>query len=153
MNHYYLKIKKSTMKGSGMGNDFSNVKINDEVFHLCYGKCVVIAVPKKEHDYFSITCIDAIGKFDIRLTVTGRRNESDLNPCVFWDEVIITPPPKPKRKIEKIAEWWLNVYKDDETNNLFFYDYKTKQNADEKADKKNRLGEAYHVIHKYTVEE
>lgn len=138
---------------NNMENDFSNVKVNDEVFHIRYGKCIVSAVPKREDDYFNIKYSDSMGEFSIKFTVTGRMDKFDLNPSVFWDEIKIVSPQKPKRKIEKIAEWWLNVYKDDETNNLFFYDYKTKQNADEKADKKNRLGEACHVIHKYTIEE
>lgn len=157
MNHYYLKIKKSITKESGMGNDFSNVKINDEVFHLRYGKCVVSAVPKKQHDYFNITCIDAIGKFDIRLTVTGRMNEFDLNPCVFWDEVKIVPPPKPKRKVEKIVEGWINIYPDPmvgtQINASTNYLYISQEAANNAADTFRRLGEACRIIHKYIIEE
>lgn len=138
-----------------MENDFSAVKVNDRVFHVRYGWYVVSATPKTNNSYFEITVTDNLGNFTIKFTRTGRMDESDLNPSVFWDEIKIVPPSKPKRKVERIVEKWLNFYLSSECSGgkTRFYSYESKETADEQCHKETRIGEACHVIHKYTVEE
>lgn len=43
--------------------------------------------------------------------------------CLFWDEVKIVPPPRPKRKVKKVVEGWVNLFEDTDgrinlTNNI-----------------------------------
>ena len=143
-----------------MENDFSNVKVNDMAFHVRYGWNIVSATPKTNNSYFEITFTDNLGSFTIKFTRTGRMDESDLNPCVFWNEVKIVAPPKPKRKVEKVIEGWINIYLNDTTDidNLFVTVcglYKSRNLADLHTHTytKQRLGDAYHLLHLYTVEE
>lgn len=143
-----------------MENDFSAVKVNDRVFHVRYGWYVVRATPKTNNSYFEITVTDNLGNFTIKFTRTGRMDESDLNPSVFWDEIKIVPPSKPKRKVERAVEGWLNIYLNDTAgvDNLFTTVcglYKSRELADlhTHAYAKQRLGDAYHLLHLYTVEE
>ena len=138
-----------------MENDFSGVKVGDKVFHVRYGWGSVSAVPKTDNSYFEIEYSDTFRFSIIGFTITGNTNKSDLNPSVFWDEVIITPPPKPKRKVEKIIKGWLNIYPglNKDIIGSACYLYQSQENADKEADKNRRLGKALYVIHNYTVEE
>ena len=146
-----------------MENDLSSAREGDKLFHTKYGECVVAnAFDDSVSNPLSFKRIRlrfdshnaSIGK-DLWIYTNGKENLSDYHPSVFWDEVIITPPPKPRRKIEKIIEEWLNFYPANSRSGgkVYFYSYETKEKADEMADKSNRLGEACHVIHKYTVGE
>ena len=112
-----------------MENDLSSVRKNDKLFHIKYGEGVVIDIAETK------SCFDKRillrfnsynASIDLLLWVypNGKENMEDWQPSVFWDEVTITPPPKPMLK-PKI----LKVYK------------------------KSRIGEACYVIHKYTAEE
>lgn len=70
---------------------------------------------------------------------------------LFWDEVKITPPPKPKKEVT--VEGWINLYVPSE---MISEDYiwsssgmfKTQELADQ-AKGFGRLGEAVHILHKY----
>ena len=56
----------------------------------------------------------------------GRSKEIHKNPTLFWDEIKITPPPRPKRKVKKSIEGWANVYK----HGRWWYFYEDKERAD-----------------------
>lgn len=133
-----------------MKNDFSNVEYRDKVFSVLNGWGEVKRID--DRDVYCIR-IDFENRQSIWIDVNGYTSKADVNPSVFWDEVVIVPPPKPKRKVEKIIEKWLNFYFTDDNRKTYSHSYETKEKADEMCDKKTRLGEACHVIHKYTVEE
>jgi len=137
-----------------MENDFSDVKADDKVFHVIHRYGTVVEV--LDNSFKAIFTDQNNTLLTLWFFFDGRCNRSEKNPSVFWDEVKITPPPKPKRKVEKIIELWLNFYKNndiDAKTPVRFYHYPTKEKADEMCDKFSRLGDACHIIHKYTVEE
>ena len=45
-----------------------------------------------------------------RYTLSGHNVTSDKNPSIFWDEIKIEPPPKPKRMVARILRGWVNIY-------------------------------------------
>jgi hypothetical protein len=46
--------------------------------------------------------------YEVGYTYDGKLYDNNENPCLFWDEIQITPPPKPKRKVKKTVVVWLN---------------------------------------------
>ena len=43
-------------------------------------------------------------------TFDGKEYECHDLPTLFWDEVKIDPPPRPKRKGKRVLEGWVNIY-------------------------------------------
>ena len=141
-----------------MENDFSGVKVGDKVFHVMHGWGTVV---ETSFNSFCVTLTDRpdrnymINK--IPFWLNGKVNLIDKNSSVFWDEIKIIPPPKPKRKVEKIIEGWMNIYPNSTTDKDIIastcYLYVSQEAANREAYTLERIGEACHVIHKYTVEE
>lgn len=86
-----------------MGAMFENAKKGDKVFHITLGWMVVAdsaapaekvaaiqALPNGEPAPSGARCV-----FDFH----GKYFDSDINPMVYWDEVKIDPPPRPKEKV------------------------------------------------------
>jgi len=138
-----------------MENDFRKARIGDKVFHIMYGWG---EISELNSNTFGVVFTDKNNK---RITswffYNGKSDSNYINPSVFWDEAIITPPPKPKRKVEKILEGWLNIYPNKTCNNdlsaMCYSLYKSQDLADKTARKERRIGESCYVIHKYTIEE
>lgn len=55
-------------------------------------------------------------QFDIHrakiYTLDGYSDLSDTGPSLFWDEVKITPPPRPKRMKKVNKTGWINIFAD-----------------------------------------
>lgn len=134
-----------------MENDFSNIKIDDKVYHVVYGWGTVMEIATDTFEAKFANYKREWFWFD------GKSNRTHPNPSVFWDEVKIVPLPRPKRKVEKTIEGWLNIYPNDTSYkeiNARSYDlYKSPELADKNANKEKRIGEACYIIHKYTIEE
>ena len=47
-------------------------------------------------------------------TLDGKNHALSLYPTLYWDKIEITPPPKPKKKVIKIVEYWMNTYENEE---------------------------------------
>jgi len=60
----------------------------------------------------------------------GRYTLYDNLPSIYWNEIQIYEPPKPKRIVKKKVEVWLNVYNEYTSE----YVYKTKEEADKRKD-------------------
>lgn len=69
--------------------------------------------------------------YEVGYTYDGKLFDNNKNPCLFWDEIQITPPPKPKRKVKKTIEGWANIYhlNPDGVTQLFMHN--TKESAEE----------------------
>jgi len=70
---------------------------------------------------------------------------------LFWSVVTITPPPRPKRMVEKEFVRWINAF-----DNGTITTHETLFEADHFAEnirKSNRLGEAERIVIKRLVEE
>ena len=140
-----------------MENDFSNVKVGDKVFHILHGWGEVTMIDNERYTpkYFRVR-FEGIAE-SLSFWKNGRGTMCDKNPSVFWDEVKIFTPPKPKRIVEKTIEGWINIYPYSEDDidivakscNL----YKSSKLADQLALIEKRIGDAYHVIHRYIIEE
>ena len=79
---------------------FETAKVGDKVWCLYYNKWFTITNIRKEDAYPIKTEINSY-------TLDGRLNTHSIR-TLFWDEVIITPPPKPLPKLEvdtKVLVW------------------------------------------------
>ena len=79
---------------------FETAKVGDKVWCLYYNKWFTITNIRKEDDYPIKTEINSY-------TLDGRLNTHSIR-TLFWDEVTITPPPKPLPKLEvdtKVLVW------------------------------------------------
>ena len=80
---------------------FETAKVGDKVFHYKYGWKTISHI-KEESSY------PIIVDYDFSYTYNGFAEKTDLNPSIFWDEVVITPPEKPLPKLEvdtKVLVW------------------------------------------------
>ena len=104
-----------------METTLENARPGDRVWSMRHGWGVVEVV--NDTDY-PITV-----KFDFcykTFTFQGLEYEEDLIQVLFWDEVKIVAPPRPKRKVKTVVAW-ANIY---DANEVI---YDTKFNADSKA--------------------
>ena len=68
------------------------IKPGDRVWHILQGwKTVSRIVPEAAYPI-------RMGGYS--LNSDGYESDTDKSPSIFWDEVHITPPPKPKREID-----------------------------------------------------
>lgn len=148
---FAIGIHVNLQKGiNDMENDFSNVKIGDTVWDSQRGSGIIKEVLIGSDKDYPIGV--KIGCDCIYYTTKGYNRKTDINPALFWDVVEIVPPPKPKRKIEKIIEGWINIYGVGSSTGAYLYT--TKEEADRYASSAgNRLGEACHIVHKYIIEQ
>jgi hypothetical protein len=61
----------------------------------------------------------------------GRCSEFDLGQILFWDEIKIVPPPRPKCMVTK--EGWINIYKENNFTYIGDSISRTKEEADHRA--------------------
>ena len=90
-----------------MGNQnettFENGKIGDRVWDFLHGWGTIYSKDERS----VVVLFPGYGKrrFDIAGDWDGVRR-------LFWDEVKIVAPPRPKRKVTNTAEAWMNIYND-----------------------------------------
>ena len=89
---------------------FADVKVGDRVWSINHGWAQVGAIG------------EVIGfrvEFDSDITEQSHKwydhkgrgvHNPDVAPTLFWDEITITPPEKPKREVTHTIERWVNVY-------------------------------------------
>lgn len=153
---FAIGIHVNSQKGiNDMENYFSNARNGDKVFHIIHEWGTITGTAD---DSFIARFINKENTLiDLSFWSDGRQFRSDKNPSVFWNEVKIVPPPKPKRKAEKTIAGWINIYPNSTCDNdlvaTSYSLYKSLEIANQNAQKDKRLGEAYHVTHKYTIEE
>ena len=115
-------------------DDFSQVKVGDRLWFITasYRGWVVIG-------NINSASRNPLAIYDVRqdiycgdFTFSGRCTEGGPQ-CLFWDEVHIIPPPKPKEKPKKIVtktlEGYVNVY----PNHIGCYFYPTRKSAKDAA--------------------
>ena len=80
---------------------FEDAKVGDKVYHYRYGWSTITNI--KKESYYPI-----IIDYDFSFTYEGFTDKSDKNRTLFWDEVVITPPPKPLPRLDvdtKVLVW------------------------------------------------
>jgi hypothetical protein len=85
---------------------FENAKVGDRVWSVGMGWGEIVQIEER--------CIYvSFGKTSptIRYTKHGREH-IDVNQTLFWDEIKIVPPLRPKRKVTKTVERWavISIY-------------------------------------------
>ena len=93
------------------------IKLGDRVWHILLGwKTVSRIVPEAAYPI-------RMGGYS--LNSDGHESDTDKNPSIFWDEVHITPPPKPKPEINwsKVPENTLVRVWDNEGDNHRIAEY------------------------------
>jgi len=127
--------------------DFKDCEVGDAVWSMCHGWGKVNGIGSTS-DLFSV-CVLFTDGHSTAYTVEGRDYRHNKN-TLFWDEVKITPPPKPKKEVT--VEGWMNLYPNTTVCEPIVarvkYVYDTEEAADKYAED-NRLGEAVHIKHKY----
>jgi hypothetical protein len=88
---------------------FDEVRINDKVWDLIHGWGHVCIIDREGGDIRRMVVQFNDGE-KYAYWPEGREYSSDTfsRQRLFWDEVKIVPPPRPKRKIKKTI--WVNVY-------------------------------------------
>ena len=83
---------------------FETAKVDDKVFDIKHGWGFISKVFLKNMRPITVQ----FSKYDRSYMFNGKYSETDRNQVLFWDEVIITPPPKPLPKLEvdtKVLVW------------------------------------------------
>jgi hypothetical protein len=88
-----------------METTFENARAGDRVWSVEYGWGTVESVSKGV--YPVVVSFDC--GIDVTYTFSGMPRSSGLQ-TLFWDEVKIEAPPRPKRKVVKKVEKWVNIY-------------------------------------------
>ncbi len=78
-------------------NDLSAAKVGDRLFVLKYGWCDVIDIFPK--NVYPVRVFHKGTGAALSCTWEGKEHVHDTNPTVFWDEVKIVPPRRPKRPL------------------------------------------------------
>lgn len=125
-------------------NDLTGVRVGDKLWDAAEEEWV--EVTSIGSATYPIVVRNKNGHFTA-CTLSGLVCTDSGTPRYYWDKVKIIPPPRPKRKVKKTVELWVNVYNLD-----ICAAHKSKEDADINASK-DRLGEAHHIIHEYEVEE
>lgn len=89
---------------------FKDAKVGDKVWSVRHGWGEIIAVDGLGIPY--PVRVSFCPVVSILFTISGKEETDDTNPTLFWDEVEIVAPPKPKPKImvKHTVEMWVNVY-------------------------------------------
>jgi hypothetical protein len=87
----------------------------------------------------------------------GMEFHHDVFPTLFWDEVKIVPPPKPKRKVKKVIEGYMQFTENRANGGAAFWVsnlFETEDGAVQHADGVRPLaGKPVYIRHGYEVEE
>ena len=87
-----------------MTTTFETAQVGDRVWGLNYGWAIVSHIDLGSKYPIVVNFSGRIGSF----TYDGKNTEVQLTQSLFWDEVIITPPPKPLHNLEvdtKVLVW------------------------------------------------
>ena len=79
-------------------NDFSEVKVGDQLYSLRHGYVPVEVILTTNHPYNLIMKVH--GCVSEAYTMDGKRNTDDDFPDLYWDKPEIIAPEKPKKKVK-----------------------------------------------------
>lgn len=85
---------------------FENAKVGDRVWSITQGWGKITSINNTPN--YPILAFFPSGA--ATFTIEGKYYEKHQYPILFWDEIPITPPPRPKRKVKKEISRWANVY-------------------------------------------
>jgi len=120
-----------------------NVKVGDKLWSPVYGWGEVDNIHFNHHQLG----VNFSNEY-IYYGLNGMKNGRQI---LFWDEIDMTPPPKPKREVT--VEGYVNLYFNDKSTSSLWAGmvFKTETLADGFASPE-RLGKAVHIKHTYMEE-
>lgn len=89
-------------------NDFSSVKVGDKLWSIQLGECEVMGA-----NYNHVVVKRVSSTVDLCYELDGKHLKGDAHQSLFWFKPEIIAPPRPKRKVTKTLERWVNVYPGD----------------------------------------
>jgi hypothetical protein len=91
---------------------FENARVGDAVWYegLGWGEVSDIDEERK------LPLVVEFEQGTIRFFSLNGVKQGDINQTLFWDEIPIIAPPRPKRMVTKTVEVWMNVYSDIKNN-------------------------------------
>jgi hypothetical protein len=87
---------------------FRDAKVGDRVWSMKWGWG---DIRKINYEYSTVDYQSFKNNLLYKFNWDGRENSEDTSPTLFWDEVKIVPPPKPKSKVKKVIGGWTCYYK------------------------------------------
>lgn len=114
-------------------NNFIDVKVGDKLWSFELGECEVtnFSLDKSSDRTYAITAKNQYGH-TLFYTFNGRLFVDSKHQSLFWSEPTIIAPEKPKSRVTKTIERWVNVYEDgcstkaytskEEANKRAYYD-------------------------------
>lgn len=88
---------------------FDGIQVGDRVWTFRIGWGTVYNLDNTE----TPICVNLDDRVSSQhFTMNGKLHKEDICQSLFWDEIKITPPPRPKKKEKKMAECWANVYQE-----------------------------------------
>ena len=87
-----------------METTFENAQVGDKVWSFFYGWGVIDKIKASEYPI----CVDFDS--DVAHYTFGGSLYKDDPQSLFWDEIDMTPPPRPVRKVKVPVEVWANIY-------------------------------------------
>ena len=98
-------------------NIFENAKVGDWVFWTTNGWCKILNIKHSERFPVLVEGTDSDGDIiEVRFTLCGRLYTSDKFPTLFPEDKVpqyyLDLCPRPKRKVKKTLEIWVNIFPD-----------------------------------------
>ena len=91
---------------------FKDAKVGDRVWSDRWGWGQVTEIRSiNSTEYPILVEFNVNGRHQFNTyTFSGRDYIHHIHPSLFWDEIAIISPPKPKRRVKKVLEGWVNMY-------------------------------------------
>jgi len=92
---------------------FENAKVGDRVWSSVFGAGIILdnANSKDFPIYVKFS------NFCASFMTDGKRFKEERR-TLFWEEIDMIPPERPKRKVKKVIEGWVNIYGDVTIGNI-----------------------------------
>lgn len=89
---------------------FESAVVGDRVWSMLNGWGTILYFGEKLN-WFAVGFDDERNREeDTQYYLDGKRSVDDICPTLFWSEVQITIPSKPKKKVKKTIDIWINYY-------------------------------------------
>jgi hypothetical protein len=85
---------------------FKDAKVGDRVWSITDGWGTIYNIDTDSEWPVKVKFENVKDSFDY----DGKEHKHECNPTLFWDEITIVPPPRPKRKVVKKGTVYLNIY-------------------------------------------
>lgn len=115
------EVKEGRLKG---------LRVGDKVWDVLCGYGVVVEILTRIEVGFGTLGVQ--GYYSKNYTLEGYYRDYHLTPVLYFDKPPIIEPPRPKRKVVKTVEHWINLYSDGSISRNFPTKCEASNNVSEK---------------------